>query len=41
MRSASYAIVTYGAVAGSLLGSPSGRAVTEGDLEGLAGAFEW
>ena len=26
-----YAIMTYGTVAGSLLGSPSGRAVTEGD----------
>ena len=29
MRSVSYAIVTYGAVAGSLLGSPFGRVVTD------------
>ena len=36
-----YAIMTYGTVAGSPLGSPSGRAVTEGDGEGFTGVFEW
>ena len=30
-----YAIMTYGTVAGSPLGSPSGRAVTEGDADAL------